>query len=164
MNTAHIVSTFADSEIKAAAGNNESEVVALHRAWKVARENGGRARTSKGDLLGYRFPDGSAITANCVEFLGTFKGERGYTAPVESPTPITDSEIRAAADKAMDMAKATLARELPFLGVMGAAERSGITDDAMGKVCGYAYLYIVQANTTSITTDESNYLTTECIK
>lgn len=161
MNIAHAVSTFADSEIKAAKANGESEHTAIARAWKCARENGGRARTSGSTLLGYRFPDGSAITANCVEFLGTFKGERGYS---EAPAPNTDAQILAAADRAQEMATATLQQKAPFLGVFGAAAQSGIEDAAMAKVCGHMYLILIERGTYYVATDHANFLDGGCIK
>ncbi|AHB12032.1 hypothetical protein Sano_12 [Xylella phage Sano] len=78
-------------------------------------------------------------------------------------TPVTDTEIRAAADRAMALARDTLAQRRPFLGVFGAADESGIADAAMAKVCGYAYLAIIQNNTVSITTDADGMLTKACL-
>lgn len=161
---AHRVAVFAHHCIRSAARHGESEASALALAGKMAREKqqGGRARTSRSTLLGYRFPDGSAVTANFVEFLGTFKGERGYTAPA---TPVTDSEIAAAGARAMELARDTLAGRAPFLGVHGATEQSGITDAAMAKVCGWAYLCIIQQNTNGqiVTNLETEMLLPECL-
>ena len=78
-------------------------------------------------------------------------------------TPVTDSEIRAAGDRAMALALDTLAQRRPFLGVFGAADASGIADAGMAKVCGYAYLTIIQQNTVSITTDADGMLTKACL-
>lgn len=79
-------------------------------------------------------------------------------------TPVTDTEIRAAGDRAMVLALDTLTQRRPFLGVFGAADASGIADAAMAKVCGYAYLTIIQQNTVSITTDtETGMLVRSCL-
>lgn len=81
-----------------------------------------------------------------------------------NPTPVTDSEIRAAGERAMALALDTLAQRRPFLGVFGAADASDIADAAMAKVCGYAYLAIIKQNTTSITTNvETGMLTRACL-
>lgn len=217
MNIAQAVSRFAHT---AAADGVKPSLV---EAWKCARENGGRARTCGFNLLGYRFPDGSAVTADCVEFLGTFKGERGYIAsdedaareiladleatakrleseiknarrdeddylidpehvyhlqvtlrqvyvdiaryaPEKSTTPVMDAQLSAAADRAQEMATETLQQKAPFLGVFGAADKSGIADSAMANVCGHMYLIIVQRGTYYISTDNAGVLDGGCIK
>lgn len=163
-NIAQRVSRFAQSCIESAARHGESEASALAVAGKFARERaqGGKARTSKGVVIGYRFADGSAVTANFVEFLGEFVSERRKAAATPG-TPVTDGEIRAAGDRAMELAVDTLAQRRPFLGVFGAADESGIADAGMAKVCGWAYLCIIQQNTTSITTNvETGMLVAEC--
>ncbi|WNO28826.1 hypothetical protein [Clavibacter phage 33] len=80
-------------------------------------------------------------------------------------TPVTDSEIRAAAGRAMELARDTLAQRRPFLGVFGAADASGIADAGMAKVCGYAYLAIIQNNTNGqiVTNLETGMLVETCI-
>lgn len=93
MNTAQIVARFAHT---AAADGVKPSMV---QAWKFAREAGGRARTSKATLLGYRFADGSAVTADCVEFLGTFKGERGYIASDEDAAREILAELESTAKR-----------------------------------------------------------------
>ncbi|MFH7600607.1 hypothetical protein WDV06_36750, partial [Streptomyces racemochromogenes] len=131
-------------------------------AWKCARENGGRARTSGSNLLGYRFPDGSAVTADCVEFLGTFKGERGYS---EAATPITNAQIADAAQRAQELADETMARKTPFLGVYGAADASGFDDGVMAKVCGCEYVRLIQAYVGhAVPCDADGFLVTESSK
>lgn len=80
-------------------------------------------------------------------------------------TPVTDSEIRAAGDRAMELALDTLTQRRPFLGVFGAADASGIADTAMAKVCGYAYLAIIQQNTNGqiVTNLETGMLVKACL-
>ena len=64
----------------------------------------------------------------------------------------------------MEMARETLAGRAPFLGVSAAAEKSGIADGAMARICGWAYLAIIQQNTTSITTNlETEMLVSSCL-
>lgn len=153
MNIAQAVSRFAHT---AAADGVKPSLV---QAWKCARENGGRARTSGSNLLGYRFPDGSAVTADCVEFLGTFKGERGYS---ETPTPITDAQLASAVERAQQLADLTFARKIPFLGVHGAAGASCFSDGVMSKVCGLEYVRLIQVYTGhTVPCDAYGFLVTE---
>jgi hypothetical protein len=93
-----------------------------------------------------------------------FKLAAQFHAIDNTATPVTDTELRAAADRAMVMARDTLAGRAPFLGVFAAAEKSGIADGAMARICGWAYLAIIQQNTTSITTNlETEMLVSSCL-
>lgn len=78
---AHAMSVFADSNAKSPAGYTKEEQHKMNHAH--ARSLGGKARYVGIDNAladkphGYRFPDGSAVTAyNFVEYLGTFPSER----------------------------------------------------------------------------------------
>lgn len=76
MNSAQMVSRFAQSNHDSKAGYTAEEQREMNR--KFARANGGKPRTVKGKTIGYRFADGSAVTAdNFVEFLGSFASEKG---------------------------------------------------------------------------------------
>ncbi len=93
-----------------------------------------------------------------------FKLAAQFHAINNTATPVTDTELRAAGDRAMAMARDTLAGRAPFLGVYAAAEKSGIEDGAMARICGWAYLAIIQQNTTSITTNlETEMLVSSCL-
>lgn len=69
-NQAHRAVIFTDSD-------SFRDAAERHKGY---RELKGKARTSKGVVQGYRFPDGSALTVQedgrGVEFLGTFASER----------------------------------------------------------------------------------------
>lgn len=60
-----------------------SRIDTLEMAQRNARANGGKARTYRGVLLGYRFADGSAVTADCIEYMGTFSSELRIAAKLE---------------------------------------------------------------------------------
>lgn len=85
-------------------------------------------------------------------------------AQTTATAKITAEDIRAAGEVAHKLAVKTLKREIPFLGVYGAAAEAGFASESLNRVVGYAYLAIIESNTTSIKTYlEDEMLVESCI-